>query len=133
MDPEWRVEVASGEQDLVSSRGYRLDGPPGQVLFRKLCASCHTIKAGDRVGPDLYGVTLRRPRDWLQRFMMKPEEVRLANDPIALALMHRFPNVRMPDLGLTSLDADDLISYLESRTAMLDQQGADLAAGRTHE
>jgi hypothetical protein len=38
--------------------------------------------------------------------------------------MRQFPNVRMPELGLTKLDVDDLIAYLEERTTSLDQQAA---------
>jgi cytochrome c2 len=35
-------------------------------MFAKLCAGCHTIGAGARVGPDLDGLTLRRSRLFCQ-------------------------------------------------------------------
>jgi hypothetical protein len=38
-------------------------------LFSRQCSSCHTIGKGDLVGPDLNGVTGRRDRAWLARFI----------------------------------------------------------------
>ena len=36
-----------------------MSSEPGQALFKTMCAPCHTIGFGDRVGPDLRGVTIR--------------------------------------------------------------------------
>jgi len=41
----------------------------GQYTFAYHCAACHTIGHGDRIGPDLDGVTARRDRDWLHRYL----------------------------------------------------------------
>src|SRR5215813_7992389 len=41
--------------------GFVMEGrQPGSAMFAKLCAGCHTIGRGDRVGPDLDGVSARR-------------------------------------------------------------------------
>ena len=92
---------------------------PGQALFVKACASCHTIGQGDLVGPDLAGVTARRDRAWLSRFLQAPNVMRAQQDPIAVALSARFPGVSMPNLGLSVSDAGDLLDYLDNRTAWL--------------
>ena len=92
---------------------------PGQALFVKTCASCHTIGQGDFVGPDLQGVTARRERSWLSRFLQAPNVMRAQKDPIAVALSARFPGVLMPNLGLSETDVGDLLAYLEFRTARL--------------
>ena len=61
MDPKWRAEVREPKFDAASNTGYAVDHlPPGQAMFKKICAPCHTIGVGDRVGPDLRGVTERR-------------------------------------------------------------------------
>ncbi len=86
MDPKWRNEVHQPKFDEASNTGYALDLQPGQSLFKKLCAPCHTIGVGDRVGPDLRGATERRQRTWLTRFIRTPEKVRAENDPVALTL-----------------------------------------------
>lgn len=125
MDPDWRPPLAGHNSATTVSKSYELNGPPGQALFKKLCSSCHAFKVGDRVGPDLYGITSRRTREWLGRFIKSPEAMRSSEDPIALALMRQFPHVRMPDLDLTEVDVEDLISYLDQRTALLVRQAAE--------
>ena len=65
--------------------------------------------------------------NWLERFISSPEKMRRNKDATALALMRKFPNVRMPDLGLTTNDVVDLISYLDERAAFLDRQAKEYA------
>ncbi len=55
----------------------------GQFLFQSRCSACHTIGAGDRLGPDLLGVTTRRERSWLARFLAQPEQMPAEGDPLA--------------------------------------------------
>jgi len=85
----------------------------GQYKFHNHCAACHTIGKGDRIGPDLAGVTAARDRQWLERFILKPDKVYEAGDPIAVALRAKYKGVRMPNLSLTSTDADLLIDYMD--------------------
>ena len=119
MDPKWRDQERVVGYNPASNTGFKLGLEPGQALFKKICAPCHTIGVGDRVGPDLRGVTERRSPDWLARFIRSPQQVRAENDPVAATLAEQFPGVRMPNLGLTDLDMADLISYLRSETARL--------------
>lgn len=106
-----------GQAGAQSARAVRSDVVlPGQALYTKACAGCHTIGFGDRVGPDLNGVTQRRDRAWLSRFIVEPEKVRASNDSIAMELVARFKSVRMPTLGLSSDDATDLLAYLDAQT-----------------
>jgi protein SCO1/2 len=88
-----------------------LDG--GQYTFANHCAACHTIGGGDHFGPDLKGVTSRRDHDWLARFIVSPQKVREAGDPIALALRAKYKSVIMPNLDLMGDDARVLIDYIE--------------------
>jgi protein SCO1 len=122
MDPKWREQVRRVERNAAMDTGYELGTQTGQVLFTKLCAPCHTIGVGDRAGPDLRGVTARRDRDWLTKFIMDPFKLRRAKDPLALALAAKYPGVLMPRLGLAETDAGDLITYLETQSAKLDAQ-----------
>lgn len=92
-----------------------------------MCAACHALKVGDRVGPDLYGVTKRRPHNWLVEFIQSPQKMRQRQDPVALALAAKFKGVRMPNLGLTEIDATDLVSYLDTQSKWLDAQRVEAA------
>jgi protein SCO1 len=87
----------------------------GQALFRNQCATCHTLGKGDRLGPDLLGVTARRERNWLARFIAFPDEMRARQDPIAIELAAQYPSVPMPNVGLTREQVADLLDYLEAQ------------------
>ena len=111
-----------------------MSSQPGQALFKKMCAPCHTIGVGDRVGPDLRGVTVRRDQPWLEAFIQNPSQMRAKNDPTALALAAEYPAVRMPAVGLAPADAADLISYLTEETARLEQdKGPAMPAHADHQ
>ena len=86
---------------------------PGQYTFKNHCAACHTIGRGDQLGPDLQGVAATRDREWLTRFIVNPEKVRAAGDPVALALRAKYKQVVMPSLDLGPADAAVLIDYID--------------------
>jgi cytochrome oxidase Cu insertion factor (SCO1/SenC/PrrC family)/cytochrome c2 len=131
MDPAWRDQVRTVPHDEASNTGLLFNDQPGQSLFKKICAPCHTIGVGDRVGPDLQGVTTRRERGWLSSYIRNPHKMRAQNDPTALALAAKYKSARMPILGVTENDAADLIGYLQSETTRLSEakKSADAAAG----
>jgi protein SCO1/2 len=85
----------------------------GELLFRTRCASCHTHGGGDRLGPDLKGVTATRPHTWLARWLKEPNKMIAEKDPVALELMSRYRNLPMPNLGLSDEDANALIQYMQ--------------------
>ncbi len=89
----------------------------GRFLFRSACAACHTIGQGEALGPDLKGVTSRRSKDWLRRFIKAPDQLLEQKDPTALELFARYNQVRMPNLRLGDEDVEALIRYLENQGA----------------
>jgi protein SCO1/2 len=110
MDPKWRP--AAGASRPPQAIKVDLAARPGQALYKRLCAGCHSVGKGDRVGPDLAGILGRRDRDWLVGFIADPDKMRAQKDPAALELAARFPAVRMPAMGITPRDAADLIAYM---------------------
>ena len=69
----------------------------GLLLFQNGCAACHTVGKGDAVGPDLAGVTGRRDRDWLVRYLKAPDRMLADKDPIAVSLNDKYKTVPMPN------------------------------------
>ena len=118
MDPAYR-NTPQPLADYAAAPAHVLAGTPGQALFQKACASCHSIGDGDRVGPDLLGVTARRDPAWLKRFIAEPAALRKAGDPLALELVAKFKGVLMPTIGLTEVDVADLLTYLDAKTAQV--------------
>jgi protein SCO1/2 len=128
LDPKWHDQVRP-PQNIEGLTGTAMSAQPGQALFKKMCAPCHTIGVGDRVGPDLRGVTARRDQPWLEAFIQNPSKMRAKHDPTALALAAEYPAVRMPAVGLAPADASDLIAYLTEENARLEKdKGPEMPA-----
>jgi protein SCO1 len=89
----------------------------GQFIFDSRCSACHTIGQGERIGPDLHGVTSRRDAAWLVRYVVAPDRLLAEKDPVAVQLFEKYKGARMPNLGLGPADVRDVVSYLERRSA----------------
>jgi protein SCO1 len=111
----------SWQTSAAPARSYanvpKLQFAAGEYTFNNSCAACHTIGGGDRIGPDLRGVTSTRDHAWLARYIREPNAVRSSNDAIALTLSNRFKPAVMPQLGLTSGDVTEVIRYIEQQSA----------------
>jgi protein SCO1/2 len=124
MDPKLRDRIDAAQASAASDAGlYPISDQPGQAMFKKMCAPCHTIGGGSHVGPDLRGVADRRDRGWLIDFIRNPTKMLARNDPDAVALAAAFP-VRMPFMGLAETDAADVVAYVTAETSRLGQRQA---------
>ena len=132
MDPKFRAQVQPVPRNPAMNTGLAMGTQPGQAMYKKVCTPCHTIGVGDKVGPDLRGVTERRDRAWLVSYLRNPPAMLAKNDPTAVALAAKFDPIRMPNLRLSEQDADDLISFLQQETAKLVEAGTP-PAGQKHE
>ena len=81
--------------------------------FERKCASCHSIGGGDDVGPDLKGVTERRPEEWILKFIKDSEAVIKSGDPIANELFAKFKNKKMPAQEISDDDLKELYVFLK--------------------
>ena len=90
------------------------DVAAGQQLFQEKCVACHTVGKGAIVGPDLKGVTERRPREWLEQWIAAPDAMLAKKDPVAIGLLHEFHDVEMPNVGLSKSDVNAILAYLET-------------------
>ena len=118
MDPKYRDQVRQVRTNPAMNTGLAMGTQLGQSMYKKMCTGCHTIGVGDKVGPDLRGVTERRDRAWLVSYLRDPLGM-TKRDPVARALAEKFPTVRMPNMALSEQDAGDLIGYLQDETAKL--------------
>jgi cytochrome oxidase Cu insertion factor (SCO1/SenC/PrrC family) len=103
----------------------------GENLFRTRCATCHGIGATDgfaRQGPDLLGVTERRERPWLARWLAEPDAMLAEGDPIALELFAAYRNLPMPNMRLAPPEVEALIEYMHDESRRIqDEREAALA------
>lgn len=111
----WPVDPAVGHQADAQT----LKIGHGEFLFRNACSACHTIGAGEKIGPDLLGVVDRRDPNWLLRFVLEPDRMIASGDPQALALAERYKGLVMPTLGLSPEDGVALLQYVKERSVVV--------------
>ena len=120
--------------------------PEAAATFNKRCTACHTYGKGIKVGPDLKGVTERRKRDWLIKFIHASSVVIKSGDRTATDLFAQFKQQRMPDwTDLSEKQINDILDYVaiggpdikpadersaELGTAADAENGRDLFSGR---
>ena len=118
MTYRWQAEAypetgpaAATQTGSVATAAPAQDVSQGKALFEVKCAGCHTVGGGKRVGPDLKGVTTRRPHDWLVDFITAPDKVIASGDPTAAQLVKEY-GMPMPNLGVSKSDAEAILAYL---------------------
>jgi protein SCO1 len=99
----------------------------GRYLFTRHCAACHTIGHGDKIGPDLLGVTNVRDHQWLVKQIATPEKILEEKDPIATALFKKYKKVQMPNLRLEDNEVTQIIDFLQAQT-----DGPQASAASSH-
>lgn len=129
------VETFLGWSNTMGTHDYAEAAPianltNGAFLFNNGCAACHTIGGGDKIGPDLLAIAERRDRQWLERFILVPDEVLDAKDPLAMQLLQRYGGVRMPNLGLARDEVAEILAHIESRTIAVRAEARSKLAAR---
>jgi len=83
----------------------------GKLTFESKCLACHSIGGGDKMGPDLYGVTRHADAAWLTRWLRNPDEL-LKADPHAKEMLAKY-KVPMPNQNLSEEGIKDVIAYFK--------------------
>lgn len=103
---------------LLSQSAFSADASKGEQLYQqKICGSCHTIGGGRLVGPDLKGVTAKRERNWLIRWIVEPDKMLAEGDPFAKQIAQEYNNIPMPPSGATKAQVEDILAYIEAKSA----------------
>jgi protein SCO1/2 len=131
-----RMASLLGWRDVLPAQSYAearpLEFETGQYVYQSRCSACHSIGQGDKVGPDLAGVTARRERNWLTRYIRVPDEVLAEGDSIATTLFKKYDSVRMPNLRLTRDEVADVLTYIEKTSAAVAAQNARPHSNHRH-
>jgi mono/diheme cytochrome c family protein len=86
------------------------DTAKGKASFEAKCVLCHSVGGGDKVGPDLKGVTRRHADEWLTRWLLAPDRMQ-KTDPDAKALLAKYKTPK-PNLGLKGEEARRVLKFL---------------------
>jgi mono/diheme cytochrome c family protein len=99
----------------------------GEELFQKMCAACHTIGEGRRVGPDLENVHDRRSQEWLEKFIPSSKSVINSGDTEAVALFEEYNKMPMPDFPISNDQVRQIVTYIKARSpAAADSSGDEV-------
>jgi nitrite reductase (NO-forming) len=93
----------------------------GKLAFESKCLACHSIAGGDKLGPDLHGVTKRRDAGWLVRWLKSPEQM-LETDATAKGLLDKY-KIPMPNQGLNDSDIAEFVAYFRWADENLQPKG----------
>jgi len=89
----------------------------GKTVWKsRQCQGCHELGRDQATGPNLIGVTDRRPPDWLKKWLKDPVAM-TRDDPAASELKKKFGS-QMPNLHLSDKDVAGLIAFLAQETAV---------------
>lgn len=111
------------------SRPAAADVQDAGSFFRQNCSACHTIGGGHIIGPDLQGVTKRKERAWLVKFLQSPKRMVDSGDPYAAQLVEQAPgHMVMPMVvGMNPDLANVLLDYIEGTPGAAKPQPAGAA------
>jgi nitrite reductase (NO-forming) len=98
-----------------------------QLAFQSKCLACHSLGGGDKLGPDLLGVTKRHDAAWLTKWLKSPEQM-LQADATAKALLDRW-KIPMPNQGLSDEEIRGYIEYFKWADANVQPKQVAAAPG----
>lgn len=89
----------------------------GFLLFKKNCTSCHSIDLTKKlIGPPLFGVTEKRNRNWLHKWIKNNQLLRKEKDKDAISIYEEYGKIEMNSFPqLSESDIDDILSFIEKK------------------
>jgi mono/diheme cytochrome c family protein len=99
---------------FMFSEGFSQSIENGKGIFNTNCKVCHTIGEGRRVGPDLAGITERREKEWIFKFITNSAGLIESGDEQAMAIFAEFNKIPMPPHPLSDIELEDVVSYIGS-------------------
>ena len=91
--------------------------------FKQNCASCHGIGEGDKIGPDLAGLSKRRKLDWIVKFVNYPDGMIKGDksepgyekpDALAKKVFDAYKPQLMTEQTLSKEQVEALLKYIDS-------------------
>lgn len=91
----------------------------GFLLFKKNCTSCHSIDLTKKlIGPPLSGITEKRNRNWLHKWIKNNKLLRKEKDKDAISIYEEYKKIEMNSFPqLSERDIDDILSFIEKKNA----------------
>lgn len=86
----------------------------GQKIFTENCSACHNFKE-DGIGPQLGGLTLIMPVEWIKKFIKDPKTILESGDERASHLHEQFKTIMPSFPHYSEEELDDLVAFLSTQ------------------
>lgn len=102
--PVTSITIEEGIDDTMAKNG--------EELYNQMCSACHkpTVKF---IGPAPKDILDRRSPEWVMNMILNPQEM-LEQNETAIALLKEHNNVPMTDLGITEVQAREILEYFRT-------------------
>ncbi|WP_185877412.1 c-type cytochrome [Blattabacterium cuenoti] len=100
---------------LLESKNIDGDFDNGKNLFKKNCTACHYMDLNKKmIGPALYGVTEKRNREWLHKWIKDNKSLRNSGDKDAIDLYKEYGNIEMNSFPqFSEKQIDDILFFIK--------------------
>ncbi|WP_238785146.1 c-type cytochrome [Blattabacterium cuenoti] len=88
----------------------------GKSIFKKNCTTCHSIDLEKKmIGPALSGITEKRNREWLHKWIKNNKLLRNSGDKDAIDIYKKYGNIEMNSFPqLSEKDIDDILFFIKN-------------------
>lgn len=86
----------------------------GEQIFKTNCISCHSIGTTTLIGPGLEGITDKRKKEWLKKWINSSSDFIASGDPEAIAIYEQYNKVAMTSFYFEDDDFESLYAYLKN-------------------
>ena len=96
----------------------------GSALYKINCTACHATDLTKKlIGPALSGVTEKRSRNWLHKWIKNNKALRKNGNKDALAIYEEYGKVEMNLFPqLSEADIDDILAFIENPTVSKEEK-----------
>lgn len=98
----------------------------GASLYKINCTACHATDLTKKlIGPALSGVTEKRSRDWLHKWIKNNKALRESGDKEAIAIYEEYGKVEMNLFPqFSEKDIDDILSFIKNPPAPKEEKAS---------
>jgi len=92
----------------------------GATLFKTKCLACHNTGTQKGVGPGLKGITEKRDKEWLYKWVKNSTEMVQSGDADAVAIFEEYNKAPMLSFDLSNEEIDAILTYINDENAPKD-------------
>ena len=86
----------------------------GAKIYKQNCTACHVLGETKLIGPGLKGITEKRDKEWLKKWINNSSGLIASGDADAIAIFEEYNKVAMTNFYFSDDEFEGLFSYLEN-------------------